>query len=150
MQTVMTRKALEIPPFIVMEVMERAHELEKQGQHIIHLEIGEPDFKTPSCICDAAREAMTQRESRQSGPARPTTPTAWASSRCGKPSVPNTATNTASGSLLTRSLSHQAPLQRFFCFSAPSWIPVMKLFFQTPTIPVIPIMPRSSVPGLCS
>lgn len=62
MQTVMTRKALEIPPFIVMEVMERAHELEKQGQHIIHLEIGEPDFKTPSCICDAAREAMTQGE----------------------------------------------------------------------------------------
>lgn len=60
MQTIMTRKALEIPPFIVMEVMERAHELEKEGQHIIHLEIGEPDFTTPSCICDAAREAMTQ------------------------------------------------------------------------------------------
>jgi aspartate/methionine/tyrosine aminotransferase len=56
----MTRKALEIPPFIVMEIMERANELEKQGQHIIHLEIGEPDFKTPACICDAAREAMTQ------------------------------------------------------------------------------------------
>jgi (5-formylfuran-3-yl)methyl phosphate transaminase len=60
MQTIMTRKALEIPPFIVMEIMERANELEKQGQHIIHLEIGEPDFKTPACICDAAREAMTQ------------------------------------------------------------------------------------------
>ncbi len=60
MQTIMTKKALEIPPFIVMEVMERAHELEKEGQHIIHLEIGEPDFTTPSCICDAAREAMTQ------------------------------------------------------------------------------------------
>jgi len=56
----MTRKALEIPPFIVMEIMERANELEKQGEHIIHLEIGEPDFKTPACICDAAREAMTQ------------------------------------------------------------------------------------------
>ncbi|MBW2093410.1 MAG: pyridoxal phosphate-dependent aminotransferase [Deltaproteobacteria bacterium] len=60
MQTIMTKKALEIPPFIVMEVMERAKELEKQGQHIIHLEIGEPDFNTPACICDAAREAMTQ------------------------------------------------------------------------------------------
>jgi len=60
MQAIMTRKALEIPPFIVMEVMERAHELEKEGQHIIHLEIGEPDFTTPSCICDAGREAMTQ------------------------------------------------------------------------------------------
>jgi aspartate/methionine/tyrosine aminotransferase len=60
MQTIMTKKALEIPPFIVMEVMERANELEKQGKHIIHLEIGEPDFKTPACICDAAREAMAQ------------------------------------------------------------------------------------------
>ena len=60
MQTIMTKKALNIPPFIVMEVMERAHELENQGQHIIHLEIGEPDFKTPQCICDAACDAMTQ------------------------------------------------------------------------------------------
>jgi len=60
MQTIITRKALEIPPFIVMEVMERAKELEKKGQHIIHLEIGEPDFNTPECICDAAREAMTR------------------------------------------------------------------------------------------
>ena len=60
MQTMITRKALTIPPFIVMEVMERAHELEKEGRHIIHLEIGEPDFATPSCICDAAREAMMQ------------------------------------------------------------------------------------------
>ncbi|RLB16591.1 MAG: pyridoxal phosphate-dependent aminotransferase [Thermoplasmata archaeon] len=60
MQTIMTRKALEIPPFIVMEVMERANELEKQGQHIVHLEIGEPDFKTPACICDAAKDAITQ------------------------------------------------------------------------------------------
>jgi aspartate/methionine/tyrosine aminotransferase len=58
MQTMITRKALTIPPFIVMEVMERAGELEKEGRHIIHLEIGEPDFGTPSCICDAAREAM--------------------------------------------------------------------------------------------
>jgi aspartate/methionine/tyrosine aminotransferase len=60
MQTMITRKALTIPPFIVMEVMERAHELEKEGRHIIHLEIGEPDFATPSCICDAARDAMIQ------------------------------------------------------------------------------------------
>jgi len=53
-----TKKASEIPPFIVMDVLERAHELEKQGRHIIHLQIGEPDFPTPACICDAACEAM--------------------------------------------------------------------------------------------
>jgi aspartate/methionine/tyrosine aminotransferase len=53
-----TRKAREIPPFIVMDVLERAHELERQGRPIIHLEIGEPDFPTPTCICNAAKAAI--------------------------------------------------------------------------------------------
>ena len=47
-----------IPPFIVMDVLERAHELERQGRDIIHLQIGEPDFPTPECICEAAKEAI--------------------------------------------------------------------------------------------
>ncbi|MCD6293868.1 MAG: pyridoxal phosphate-dependent aminotransferase [Deltaproteobacteria bacterium] len=51
-----------IPPFIVMDVLERAHELERQGRNIIHLEIGEPDFKTPGCICEAAKEAISRGE----------------------------------------------------------------------------------------
>jgi aspartate/methionine/tyrosine aminotransferase len=53
-----SRRAQEIPPFIVMEVLEKAHELERQGRHIIHLEVGEPDFPTPQCICAAAEDAM--------------------------------------------------------------------------------------------
>ncbi|MFZ0450438.1 MAG: pyridoxal phosphate-dependent aminotransferase [Desulfatiglandaceae bacterium] len=57
-----TRRAANIPPFIVMDVMERAHELEREGRHIIHLEIGEPDFNTPSCICEAAKEAIQKGE----------------------------------------------------------------------------------------
>ncbi len=51
-------KAVDIPSFIVMDVMERALELQKQGHHIIHLEIGEPDFPTPECICQAGIEAL--------------------------------------------------------------------------------------------
>ncbi len=51
-------KALEIPPFIVMEVMERALELERDGEHVIHLEIGEPDFDTPQCIKEACFKAL--------------------------------------------------------------------------------------------
>ncbi|RLB42289.1 MAG: pyridoxal phosphate-dependent aminotransferase, partial [Deltaproteobacteria bacterium] len=58
MNVQITKKALDIPPFIVMEVMERALQLQKQGHHIIHLEIGEPDFPTPACICDAGIEAI--------------------------------------------------------------------------------------------
>jgi aspartate/methionine/tyrosine aminotransferase len=60
--TQISNRAKEIPPFIVMDVLEKAHELERQGRHIIHLEIGEPDFPTPECICQAAREAMVRGE----------------------------------------------------------------------------------------
>jgi len=40
------------------EVLARAKALEKQGREIIHLEIGEPDFDTPSNIKEAAIKAM--------------------------------------------------------------------------------------------
>jgi len=53
-----SHKALEIPPFIAMDVMERALELEQRGEHVIHLEIGEPDFDTPQCIKDACFKAL--------------------------------------------------------------------------------------------
>ncbi|MGD8387981.1 MAG: pyridoxal phosphate-dependent aminotransferase [Desulfobacteraceae bacterium] len=54
----LTERADHISPFIVMEVLERAHELERSGRNIIHLEIGEPDFPTPDCICRAAEKAI--------------------------------------------------------------------------------------------
>ncbi len=53
-----TERARNIPPFIVMDVLEKAHEFEREGCHIIHLEIGEPDFPTPKCICEAAVKAI--------------------------------------------------------------------------------------------
>jgi len=45
-------------PFIVMDVLEKAHEMERQGVQVIHLEVGEPDFDTPQCIKDAACRAL--------------------------------------------------------------------------------------------
>ena len=45
-------------PFIVMEVLERAIELEKKGMSIIHMEIGEPDFPTPGKIIEAGIESL--------------------------------------------------------------------------------------------
>ncbi len=57
-----SRRAREIPPFIVMDVLERAHELQREGHDIIHLEIGEPDFPTPECIREAGAEAIRQGE----------------------------------------------------------------------------------------
>lgn len=40
------------------EVLNRARSLEKQGREIVHLEIGEPDFATPSNIVEAAVDAL--------------------------------------------------------------------------------------------
>ncbi len=51
-------KSEKIPPFHVMEVLERAQELERSGKSIIHLEIGEPDFPTAPHICEAALSAL--------------------------------------------------------------------------------------------
>jgi len=55
-----SRKAREIPPFIVMDVLEKAQELERRGEHIIHLEVGEPDFDTPECISEAGYRAICE------------------------------------------------------------------------------------------
>ena len=41
------------------EVLAKAKVLESQGKNIIHLEIGEPDFDTPSNIVKAAQEALS-------------------------------------------------------------------------------------------
>lgn len=45
-------------PFFVMELLQRAKELELQGRNIIHMEIGEPDFSTPKEVVDAGLQAV--------------------------------------------------------------------------------------------
>ncbi|MGV8090126.1 MAG: pyridoxal phosphate-dependent aminotransferase [Methanothrix sp.] len=52
------RRAEEIAPFIVMEVLERARELEEEGVDVIHLEVGEPDFDVPLAVKEATRKAL--------------------------------------------------------------------------------------------
>ncbi len=47
----------QMTSFIVMDVLERANELQKQGIDIIHLEVGEPDFDVPACVAEAAKAA---------------------------------------------------------------------------------------------
>src|SRR5579864_1134809 len=42
------------------EVLVRAKALEEQGRSVIHLEIGEPDFDTPSHIISKAQQALEQ------------------------------------------------------------------------------------------
>ncbi len=40
------------------EVLVRAKALEAKGKHVVHLEIGEPDFDTPKHIVEAAKKAL--------------------------------------------------------------------------------------------
>ena len=47
-------------PFIVMEVLEKAQEMEKRGIDVVHLEVGEPDFNMPPCVAAAAQQAYDQ------------------------------------------------------------------------------------------
>jgi aspartate/methionine/tyrosine aminotransferase len=46
----------QMTPFIVMEVLEKAQQMEKDNINIIHLEVGEPDFNTPTCIIEACQQ----------------------------------------------------------------------------------------------
>jgi (5-formylfuran-3-yl)methyl phosphate transaminase len=55
-----TQKANEITPFIVMEVLEKAAEMERRGINVIHLEVGEPDFNVPPCVSDAVAKAFAE------------------------------------------------------------------------------------------
>ena len=39
-----------IEPFYVMDILEKAKQLESEGEDIVHFEVGEPDFNTPEEI----------------------------------------------------------------------------------------------------
>ncbi len=51
-------RARRIRPFIVMDILERARQLEARGRRIIHMEIGEPDFPTPGPVIEAGMKAL--------------------------------------------------------------------------------------------
>jgi (5-formylfuran-3-yl)methyl phosphate transaminase len=53
-------KALNVKPFLAMEIMEKAQDMERAGVHVVHLEVGEPDFDTPPVVVEAAKRALTE------------------------------------------------------------------------------------------
>lgn len=53
-----------VQPFRVMSLLEAAQAREAAGHDVIHLEVGEPDFATPAAIVDAARQALTNGQTR--------------------------------------------------------------------------------------
>jgi len=53
----------DIKPFYVMDVLERAHSMERAGCDIVHLEVGEPDFDMPEPVKEAAARALRDGKS---------------------------------------------------------------------------------------
>jgi aspartate/methionine/tyrosine aminotransferase len=54
------RRVKDITPFIVMEVLEKAAEMESRGIDVIHMEVGEPDFNVPKCVAVAVQNAFDE------------------------------------------------------------------------------------------
>lgn len=59
-----SERSSRLPPFYVMEILEKAHAMELEGADVIHMEVGEPDFDTPEPVkeaaCTALRKGMTR------------------------------------------------------------------------------------------
>ncbi|MCP5142074.1 MAG: pyridoxal phosphate-dependent aminotransferase [Gammaproteobacteria bacterium] len=58
--TRIARRMDGIAPFHVMDLLARARAMEAGGRHIVHMEIGEPDFPTPEPIIEAGRDALAR------------------------------------------------------------------------------------------
>jgi aspartate aminotransferase len=54
--------ALSIQGQPMFKVIDKVKKLEKQGIDVVHLEIGDPDFNTPSHIIDAAKKSLDDGE----------------------------------------------------------------------------------------
>jgi len=54
-----SKRAQQLSPSETLKISARAKELAREGKSIVSLSAGEPDFKTPAHICNAAIEAIT-------------------------------------------------------------------------------------------
>jgi aspartate aminotransferase len=57
-ELLLARRMSRLGTETAFEVLNRARALERQGKSVIHLEIGEPDFNTPSNVVDAGIDAL--------------------------------------------------------------------------------------------
>jgi aspartate/methionine/tyrosine aminotransferase len=56
--THVSNRAASLEPFLAMEIAERAFQMQRDGVDVVHLEIGEPDFRSPPAAIDAVVEAL--------------------------------------------------------------------------------------------
>jgi aspartate/methionine/tyrosine aminotransferase len=58
----LSKRAKELRPFHVMDILAQAKALSQQGKTVYHLEVGEPDFPTAECIINAGIESLKQNK----------------------------------------------------------------------------------------
>lgn len=58
----LSKRAQNIQPFYVMDILAQAKSLERLGHDVVHLEVGEPDFETPESVRKAAITAIESGE----------------------------------------------------------------------------------------
>jgi aspartate aminotransferase len=57
-----SRRARRIPHSATLKILEITNQMRRQGHDIISLSVGEPDFKTPQPIIEAAKDALDKGE----------------------------------------------------------------------------------------
>lgn len=55
----LARRVDGVAPFRVVQILERARELERRGRDVVHFEVGEPDFPTAPTVVGAAIKALS-------------------------------------------------------------------------------------------
>ena len=61
--TLKIAKRSKMPPFMAMDVMRLAAELDTKGHDIVHLEVGQPSSSAPKPVIDALVDSMEQQKS---------------------------------------------------------------------------------------
>ncbi|MCC8180067.1 MAG: aminotransferase class I/II-fold pyridoxal phosphate-dependent enzyme, partial [Planctomycetes bacterium] len=54
----LSQRVLELEPSATMAMSAKSKKLAAEGKNVISFAVGEPDFKTPKHICDAAKKAI--------------------------------------------------------------------------------------------
>lgn len=56
-----SNRAKNVPSFKVMDVLQRANELQSQGHNVVHCEVGQPESGAPKPVASAAMESLNVR-----------------------------------------------------------------------------------------
>ncbi len=57
-----SRRAAQVAPFIVMDVLREAGEMEAAGEDVIHMEVGQPFGPAPAAVREAAARAVAEQD----------------------------------------------------------------------------------------